>query len=91
MNFSAFANVGRINKEENGPIVAYMCDLRITCRECGQEFEFVGLPLGLSFYHPTVSMDGKTAQLPMTLPGVSIPEGMAGYGVKITEAPSSKQ
>ena len=84
MNFNAFAEVGRINKEEGGPIVAYMCDLKINCRDCGQVMEFVGLPCGLSFYRPAVSIDCATVHLPMVIPGETIPEGMAGYGVQFT-------
>lgn len=80
-NFIALASVGRINREESGPIVAYMVDLKIQCRECGQDFAFFGLPNGLSFYQPTVSIDGTEAHLPLVIPGTEPPAGLAGFRV----------
>lgn len=82
-NFNAFINVGRINREDGGPIVCYSADIRIACRDCGQELEFVGLPMGMSYYRPTVSIDGKEARIPLVIPGKSVPEGMAGFSVSM--------
>ena len=83
-NFAVKADVGRINKDGNGPIVAYICDLHVWCRDCDQQFEFFGLPNGMSFYRPTVSIDGKEAHFPLVIPGTQPPSGLAGFSVTHT-------
>jgi hypothetical protein len=79
--FNAFVDVNRITQVEGGPVVVYCADVRVNCRDCGQELEFVGLPNGMSFYRPTVSINSQEARLPMVLPGETVPEGMAGFRV----------
>lgn len=83
LNFVVHANVGRIQKSESEPenIVAYMADIKVCCHECGQPFEFLGLPHGLSFYRPTVSIDGQELRVPLVIPGSRPPEGLAGFSV----------
>ncbi len=83
MNFGVHANVGRIQKSDLEPevITAFSCDLRVYCRDCGKPFQFVGLPNGFSFYQPTVSLDGQTAQLPLVHEGFETAKGMPGYSV----------
>ena len=83
-NFNAFCEVGRVSKDEGGPVVVYSLDVRIECRECGQQLEFVGVPNGMSFYRPTVSIDCGTLHAPMVIPGEQVPEGMAGFSVTHT-------
>lgn len=82
-NFNAFCEVNRIFKDESNPgdIVAYTMDVRAACRECGQEFAFFGVPNGMSFYQPTMSIDGKRICLPMVIPGTEPPKGLAGFKV----------
>lgn len=82
-NFNCFADVNRIQKSDLEPetIVCYALDLRIFCRDCGQPLEFVGLPLGMSYYRPTTSIDGLEARIPMVVPGQKVPEGLASFGV----------
>ena len=68
MNFDVHANVGRIQKSDMEPdvIVAYTAAIKIQCHECGQPFEFTsGLPMGLSFYRPTVSISGQEINIPL--------------------------
>lgn len=83
MNHSVFASVGRIQKSDLEPetIVAYTADIKIQCRDCGQPYEFLGLPNGMSFYQPTVSIDGLELRAPLAIPGTRPPEGMAGFSV----------
>lgn len=88
MNFKATVSVGRINRQENGPIVAYQADIKIECAECQQPFEFFNLPNGMSFYQPTVSIDGRTACMPLVIPGTRPPDGMPGYRVLSSVAQS---
>ena len=82
-NFNCFCECNRIFKNESDPtdIVAYTLDVRVSCRDCGQEFAFFGVPNGMSFYRPTMSIDGKRICLPMVLPGTVPPEGLAGFSV----------
>lgn len=86
LNFNCLADVNRIQKSETEPdvIVAYTVDVKIQCRDCGQPFEFLGLPNGMSFYQPTVSIDGQQARLPLVLPGTEPPSGLAGFRVTHT-------
>lgn len=83
LNFDAHVDVHRIQKSEaeSDVIVAYNTDIRINCHECGQPFEFLGVPLGMSFYRPTVSIDGKELHVPITIPGERPAEGLAGFSV----------
>lgn len=82
-NFRCYADVNRIQKSELEPetIVCFTLDLKIFCTECGQPLEFVGLPLGMSYYRPTTSIDGLEARIPMVVPGHKVPEGLASFGV----------
>lgn len=43
----------------------FAADVHIRCRECNKPFQFVGLPGGLHLDHPTVSVDGTEARLPI--------------------------
>lgn len=75
MNFNVHAKIARIQKSEQEPevIVAYSMDVSVFCRECGQPFEFFGLPNGFSHYRPTVSIDGQELRAPIILPGTRPP------------------
>ena len=82
--FGCYADVNRILGESIGTpdkVVCFSLDLKVHCVECGTSLEFVGLPLGMSFYRPTVSIDGQEARLPMVIPGQRVPSGMIGFGV----------
>lgn len=83
LHFNASVDVNRIQKSEQEPetIVAYTADVRIFCRESGQQFEFLGLPNGYSCYRPTVSIDGQTLSAPIAVPGTRPAEGLAGFTV----------
>jgi hypothetical protein len=83
MNFDCNASVGRISKGGEDPdvIVAYTADIIICCHDCGQPFEFLGLPFGMSFYRPTMSINGQRACLPLAIPGTEPPPGLAGFSV----------
>lgn len=83
VNFNAFCEVNRISKDVVDPenTVAYTIDVRASCRDCGQEFAFFGVPNGMSFYQPTMSIDGKRICLPMVIPGTQPPQGLAGFSV----------
>ncbi len=83
LNHNIFASIARIQKSELEPetIIAYSADIKIECRDCGQPFEFIGLPNGMSFYRPTVSINGLELRVPLAIPGTRPPENMAGFSV----------
>lgn len=82
--FCASVSVNRLNREDGGPIVAYTADVRVSCHQCGQPFEFFGLPVGYSAYRPAVSLDGQELRVPLVVPGTVPPEGLPGYSVRLT-------
>lgn len=83
LDFDAFVKVNRIQKSESEPdeIVAYVADLKVTCHDCGQAFEFIGAPCGMSFYRPTLSVNCDELHIPLVIPGTQPPDGLAGYSV----------
>jgi len=49
----------------------FAADISIVCAVCGLPFRFMGLPGGLSPDHPTISVDGTEARLPLMPAGSS--------------------
>jgi hypothetical protein len=43
----------------------WTADIRIACNLCGVPFKFLGLPAGVSFLHPTVSIDSRELRVPI--------------------------
>ena len=80
-SFKVVANVGRILRDEKEPPAYYSCDIRLWCADCGEPFEWHGLPHGFSPYRPTVSIDGQKLRVPAMPPGQTIPPGLPGYSV----------
>jgi hypothetical protein len=81
MNFDAKVAVARI--EDIGRFVA---EVRIHCADCGVPFQFLGVQPGFNYEHPTVSLDGLEADLPISPQG-SQPtplQGLSGYTIKGT-------
>ena len=64
--FKASVSVTRLTAEEGGPVTGYTADLLIHCTLCGQPFQFVGMPGGVSHAGPRCSFDGTEARLPLT-------------------------
>jgi hypothetical protein len=83
-DFEVYAVVNRISKDEGGPISHYNAEIKVRCRHCETLFEFVGLPLGVSPYRPTVSMDGFEMRVPITPMGVPVPKGLPEMSVKMS-------
>ncbi len=42
-----------------------MAEIKIRCLDCGVPFRFMGLPAGLDFDRPTVSIDGVELNAPV--------------------------
>ena len=48
--------------EDSGKFIA---DVRVKCIECGEPFRFIGLPAGINFERPTVSIDETELHAPI--------------------------
>lgn len=83
-NFKAHVGVSRLTEVEGGPATHFAAEIRIECADCGQRFEFVGLPLGSSAYKPTVSMDGEELRAPIAALGTKLPKGLPGFSVSMS-------
>ncbi|MEL6257863.1 MAG: hypothetical protein AAFQ67_02250 [Pseudomonadota bacterium] len=86
-NFETSCAIGRITSVEGGPVAYFVAEIRIKCRDCGAQFQFHGLPLGLSAYRPTVSIDGFELRAPIMPEGSKIPTGIAGFSVAMPDTP----
>lgn len=60
-DFQAVVTINRIADCPTG----FMADVRIKCADCGIPFEFVGLPSGLHFEKPMVSIDSTELRAPI--------------------------
>jgi hypothetical protein len=92
-NFRIDVNVGRIIASKERPMemvsmdeepAYYSADLRIKCMDCGEPFEWVGLPNGFSPYQPTVSIDGQELRISAMPVGKTVPPGLPGFRVTHT-------
>jgi hypothetical protein len=57
-SFNAEVDINRLPLEEGGPVERWQADVRITCRQCGSPFRFVGIQAGCNLDGPAVSIDG---------------------------------
>ena len=85
LNFDADVAVNRIGTGDttDGMPRAYMADVRVSCADCGEPFRWVGVPAGLSFAHPAVSVDQAELHAPMR-PASSDPDfglGIPGFAI----------
>lgn len=86
-DFHADVTVERIGEgdpESGGLPRAYVCEVQVSCSACKEPFRFMGVPAGLSFAHPMVSVDEKTLHAPIR-PASADPDfglGIPGFAVK---------
>lgn len=66
-NFKSNVAVFRLSDSgfTNAVPTGFSAEVRISCVDCGKEFEFLGLSAGSSPKSPTVSFDLKEARLPI--------------------------
>ena len=81
-NFEAYVSCNRIEDEKDGSLMYVSADLNIKCVDCHKAFVFVGMPVGLSAYHPSTCVDGVEARLPMIDPDVPMRDGLPGFTIK---------
>lgn len=65
LNFAASVEVARITKVDGGPAVEFMADITVHCAECHLPFRWRGLPMGMSYDKPMVSIDGYELRAPL--------------------------
>lgn len=63
--FRVEANIGRLSREEGGPITGYTADVKVFCDQCGLPFRFIGLAAGNHHAEPRVSIDGTELRAPI--------------------------
>jgi hypothetical protein len=78
-NFRADVVVNRL--KDSG---AFVCDIRVQCVDCGNEFEFPDPPCGLSSHEVRVSFSGKELHVPCKPGGQRYFPAFAGFEVKQT-------
>jgi len=66
-------------------VVAYIADIMVHCRDCGERFVWVGVPTGVSPRIPMRSVDGFTLAAPLRPAGGDEAglQGLPGFEVKI--------
>ncbi len=67
MSFLAKVEVTRLTNGDNGPVTAFNSSVRVTCKDCGQKFRFVGLPMGYQTGGAAMSADGLEARLGLVI------------------------
>jgi hypothetical protein len=86
LNFRADAKIGRLQRADDDPtIVGFTCGLEVMCADCKKRFEFIGLPMGFSHHHPTVSIDGLSAEFPIKPIGEAMAMGLPEFSVKVVD------
>lgn len=79
--FEAQADVNRL-----ADVGRFMVDLKVSCAQCGTPLRFLGLPIGMHFDHPMVSLDGTEIRLPAHPVNETVPkvpdDVLKGFSVK---------
>ena len=84
MNFESVVSVGG-NTNKAGIVTDYVAEIRIKCKDCQIQFQFIGMPLGVSYDKPMMGVDGLEARLPIAPQGeIPHPLGkkLRGYEIK---------
>lgn len=73
--FAASVEVARLAEREGGPVKGFSASIWVNCADCGEDFEWMGLPAGLSPREPRSSVDGRELRAPLRPVSAS-----AGFG-----------
>jgi hypothetical protein len=94
LHFDAQVDVGRIEPGPGGGMPkAFVADIHINCaaapRGCGVAFAFPGIPIGLSFDEPRVSVDGTELRAPVRPVGApdGFGKGLPSVGLRAVWGP----
>ena len=63
-NFTSQVNVFRFQGDD-GSITSYSADIMTKCADCGEPFQFLGVPGGVSPTEPHCSVDGTELRAPI--------------------------
>jgi hypothetical protein len=66
LQFSAEVGVHRLTDGDDGPVLNYVAEVKVSCAGCGLPFHFLGPPTGYAFRWPTVDMPATTLHAPLT-------------------------
>lgn len=86
--FDCNVNIARIED-----IGRFMAEVRVTCQQCGTPFRFIGLPAGMDYNSPCVSMDACELRAPVAPKGKVVSElkgGPQGFTIRRSESESSE-
>lgn len=65
MEFAVAAAVARLTDGEDGPVRNFVAEIKISCKQCGSPFRFIGAPTGYAFKHPTCDVPATTLHAPI--------------------------
>lgn len=66
--FRASVKVSRFTREEQTALDLGV-DVAVHCMDCEEPVHFLGMPGGVDFKHPTMSVDRREARLPAIISG----------------------
>lgn len=84
--FAANVEVARIQKEENGPVVAFKASITVNCHVCGRPFRFLGLPTGDNSAVPMVSVNATELRAPIAPVDEETDTKLLGYEIRMRGA-----
>lgn len=84
VDFAVFVDVARITDGDDGPVTSYSATVLVECSACGEPFEWIGPPVGLSPRYPTVSVDGTGLRAPLRPRSAPSGFGESGPGFRVT-------
>jgi hypothetical protein len=84
-DFHTEVGINRLTSEPDGPVTAYIADIRIRCVQCDEPFRWVGVPAGMKPDRPMVSIDETELHAPIR-PASADPDfglGIPGYAIRM--------
>lgn len=93
-DFEAIVYVDRLTASDDDPtVVGFSADIRIRCLHCGDTMVFfgAGLPVGMVWDRPAISVDGTELRCPIR-PQSADPSfglGLAGFQARLVEGMGS--
>jgi hypothetical protein len=65
-NFETYAKITRLTDQDDTTIVTgYRGDFTVVCLDCGQPFEFIGVPGGYNPCYPTANVGNTELRCPL--------------------------
>jgi hypothetical protein len=84
LEFTATVAVNRLTDEDDGPVTAYMADIRVSCLHCDEPFRWIGVPAGAMPDRPACSIDEAELRAPLR-PASADPDfglGIPGFAIR---------